>query len=148
MLNILVIDDNAHLQIAFKKILTSAGYRVQLASDGEQGLRMAIARTPDIILLDMLLPKLGGVEVLRALKRDPATEQIPVIALSGLPQSNESKLKGEGAVSYLAKSQLEDNGVLLQAIDNALLVPRQDEFQRDAFLPNMPSQPGPESIDE
>jgi CheY-like chemotaxis protein len=136
MLSILVVDDNRQLQIAFKKILTSAGYRVQLASDGEEGLRMAQNSMPDIIVLDMLLPKLGGVEVLRSLKSDKATEQIPVIALSGLPNSNEAKLLREGAVSYLEKSRLGDSDVLLQAIDYALILPRHDEFSQTAFLAN------------
>jgi CheY-like chemotaxis protein len=128
MLKVLVIDDNLHLQIAFKKILSVAGYAVQFASDGREGLRLAVNKTPDIIVLDMLLPKLGGVEVLRALKQDPETKNIPVIALSGLPRSNEAKLLREGAVSYLEKSRLEDPDALLQAVDHALRVPRHDEF--------------------
>jgi CheY-like chemotaxis protein len=135
MLKILVIDDNVQLQLAFKKLLTSAGYRVEFASDGEEGLRLA-DDAPDIILLDMMLPKLGGVEVLRALKQNRVTEQIPVIALSGLPRSNEAKLMREGAVSYLQKSNLDDSEVLLQAIDYALLLPRHDEFQQGTFLAN------------
>jgi len=140
MLKILVIDDNLHLQIAFKKILSLAGYAVRFAGDGEEGLRLALNNTPDIIVLDMLLPKLGGVEVLRALKQDPVTKNIPVIALSGLPRSNEAKLMREGAVSYLEKSRLEDPDALLQAIDYALLLPRYDEFRQEAFLPN-PTRP-------
>src|ERR1700686_343872 len=140
MLSVLVIDDNVQLQIAFRKILSGAGYAVQLASDGEEGLRMALDGTPDIIVLDMLLPKLGGVKVLRALKRDPTTEKIPVIALSGLPLSNEAKLRREGAVSFLEKQKLEDSEALLRAIDNALLLPRHDEFRQEAFLPN-PTRP-------
>jgi CheY-like chemotaxis protein len=143
MLKVLVIDDNVHLQIAFKKILSVAGYAVQFASDGEQGLRLALKKKPDIIVLDMLLPKLGGVEVLRALKRDSVTKDIPVIALSGLPQSNEAKLRREGAVSYLEKSRLEDPDVLLQALDYALLLPRYDEFRQEAFLPNPTRQEKP-----
>jgi CheY-like chemotaxis protein len=143
MLKVLVIDDNVHLQVAFSKILSVAGYAVRFASDGEQGLRHALNIKPDIILLDMLLPKLGGVEVLRALKRDPVTKDIPVIALSGLPQSNEAKLRREGAVSYLEKSRLEDPDVLLQAIDYALLLPRHDEFREEAFLPNPTRQEKP-----
>jgi CheY-like chemotaxis protein len=135
MLSVLVIDDNVQLQIAFKKILSVAGYAVQLASDGEQGLRMALDKAPDIIVLDMLLPKLGGVEVLRSLKENPVTKNIPVIALSGLPRSNEAKLMREGAVSYLEKSSLENPEILLQAIDYALLLPRHDEFRAEAFLP-------------
>jgi len=140
MLTILVIDDNVHLQIAFKKVLTSSGYRVELAGDGEEALRLARSIRPDVILLDMLLPKLGGVEVLRALKADRATKTIPVIALSGLPMSNETRLRRDGAISYLQKSNLEDLDVLLQAIDYALLLPRDDEFCEVAFLPSVPAQ--------
>jgi CheY-like chemotaxis protein len=140
MLTILLVDDNRHLQIAFKKVLSSSGYRVELASDGEEGLRLAHSTRPDVILLDMLLPKLGGVEVLRALKADRSTATIPVIALSGLPMSNEARLRRDGAISYLQKSNLEDLDVLLQAIDYALLLPRGDEFSEIAFLPNKPAQ--------
>jgi CheY-like chemotaxis protein len=143
MLKVLVIDDNVHLQIAFKKILSLAGYEIQFASDGQEGLRLALNKTPDIIVLDMLLPKLGGVEVLRALKQDPVTKDIPVIALSSLPRSNEAKLMREGAISYLEKSRLEDPDALLQAIDYALLVPRHDEFRQEAFFsnPRRPEKP-------
>jgi CheY-like chemotaxis protein len=140
MLKILVVDDNVHLQIAFKKVLTSSGYQVEQAGDGEEGLRLALSARPDVILLDMLLPKLGGVEVLLALKADRATATIPVIALSGLPMSNEARLRRDGAISYLQKSNLEDLDVLLQAIDYALLLPRNDEFSQSAFSPNLPSQ--------
>jgi CheY-like chemotaxis protein len=89
----------------------------------------------------MLMPKLGGVEVLRALKADRATATIPVIALSGLPMSNEARLRKDGAISYLQKSNLENLDVLLQAIDYALLLPRSDEFTDVAFLPNAPRCP-------
>jgi CheY-like chemotaxis protein len=136
MLTILLVDDSVHLQIAFKKILTSSGYRVELASDGEEGLRLASTVKPDVILLDMMLPKLGGVEVLLALKANRATKNIPVIALSGLPMSNEARLRRDGAISYLTKSNLEDMDILLQAIDYALLMPRADEFSEVAFHPN------------
>jgi len=136
MLTILVVDDNIHLQIAFKKVLLSSGYRVETAGDGEEGLRLATSIKPDVVLLDMMLPKLGGLDVLLALKADRATASIPVIALSGLPMSNEARLRRDGAVSYLQKSNLEDLDVLLQAIDYALLMPRADEFSEVAFHPN------------
>jgi CheY-like chemotaxis protein len=123
MLTILLVDDNVHLQIAFKKVLTSSGYQVELAGDGEEGLRLALSTRPDVILLDMLLPKLGGVEVLLALKANRVTATIPVIALSGLPMSNEARLRRDGAISCLQKSNLEDLDVLLQAI-YTLLLPR------------------------
>jgi CheY-like chemotaxis protein len=136
MLTILVVDDNLHLQIAFKKVLTSSGYKVEQASDGEEGLRLALETRPDVIVLDMMLPKLSGLDVLRALKQDPATARIPVIALSGLPMSNEAKLRRDGVIKYLQKSNLEDMDLLLQTIECALLMPRDDEFSQMAFLPN------------
>jgi CheY-like chemotaxis protein len=136
MLTILVVDDNLHLQIAFKKVLTSSGYQVRLASDGEEGLRLALETRPDVIVLDMMLPKISGLDVLRALKQDQATDRIPVIALSGLPMSNEARLRKDGAIKYLQKSNLEDMDILLQTIDYALLMPRDDEFSARAFHPN------------
>jgi CheY-like chemotaxis protein len=140
MSKILMIDDNVHLQIAFKKILTSNGYDVELSRDGEEGLALARTIRPDVILLDMMLPKLSGPAVLHALKEDRETRSIPVIALSGLPCSNDARLRRDGAVSYLQKSNLEDLDVLLQAVDYALLQPRNDEFSQTAFLPNLPGQ--------
>jgi CheY-like chemotaxis protein len=62
---------------------------------------------PDIILLDMMLPKISGQEVLRALKANPATMGIPVIVLTSLSQRNEEKLLSEGAAAYFEKSALE-----------------------------------------
>jgi len=140
MLTILVIDDNVQLQIAFKKILTSAGYKVELASDGEEGLQLAGSARPDVILLDMMLPKISGLDVLLTLKKNNATKKIPVIALSGLPSSNDARLRRDGAVSYLQKSNLEDLDVLLQAVDHALLLPREDEFSQTPFVPNLSGQ--------
>lgn len=116
----------------------SSGYQVETAGDGEEGLRLATSIKPDVILLDMTLPKLGGLDVLLALKADRATASIPVIALSGLPMSNEARLRRDGAISYLQKSNLEDLDVLLQAIDYALLMPRADEFSEVAFHSNSP----------
>ena len=70
-------------------------------------MRVANDELPDIILLDMLLPKLSGPEVLQALKSNPATMTIPVIVLSSLSQRNEGKLKQAGAVEYLEKASLD-----------------------------------------
>jgi CheY-like chemotaxis protein len=77
-------------------------------------------------------------DVLLTLKKNNATKKIPVIALSGLPSSNDARLRRDGAVSYLQKSNLEDLDVLLQAVDHALLLPRDDEFSQTRFLPNLP----------
>jgi CheY-like chemotaxis protein len=104
---ILLVDDSRFMRVANERALVKAGYSVVTASDGEEALRVARARIPDLIVLDMLLPKLGGPEVLRALKNDPLTSTIPVIVLSSLPQKNEQKLREEGATAYFEKSKLE-----------------------------------------
>jgi len=95
------------MRTANEKALARAGYSVVTASDGEEALRIAYARIPDLILLDMLLPKLGGAEVLQALRNNPLTTSIPVIVLSSLSQKNEAKLKQDGATAYFEKSRME-----------------------------------------
>jgi len=104
---ILLVDDSGFMRMANERALARAGYAVVTASDGEEALLMAHTRIPDLILLDMLLPKLGGPEVLRALRKNPLTASIPVIVLSSLPQKNEFKLIQEGATGYLEKSTME-----------------------------------------
>ena len=123
MKSILLVEDSRFLRLANERILVKAGYQVVTAADGEQALALAKTTAPDLILLDMLLPKLGGPEVLRALRKESATSAIPVIVLSSLPQSNEQRLKGEGAVAYFEKSRLnldEDSGPLLQIVADTL----------------------------
>ncbi len=107
MKSILLVDDSRFMRRATEKALARAGYSVVTASDGEEALRIARARIPDLILLDMLLPRLGGVEVLLALRKGPLTASIPVIVLSSLPQKNEAKLLMEGATAYFEKSKME-----------------------------------------
>lgn len=103
---ILLVEDSRFLRLANERALVKAGYGVVTASDGEEALRVAYTRIPDLILLDMLLPKLGGVGVLQALKHNALTTLIPVIVLSSLPQKNEDRLKKAGATAYFEKSQL------------------------------------------
>jgi len=105
--SILLVDDSRFMRTANEKALARAGYSVVTASDGEEALRIAYARIPDLILLDMLLPKLGGAEVLQALRNNPLTTSIPVIVLSSLSQKNEAKLKQDGATAYFEKSRME-----------------------------------------
>lgn len=104
---VLLVEDSKFLRMANERLLTRAGYLVSTASDGEEALRVASVTLPDIILLDMLIPKISGPDVLRALKANPATMDIPVIVLTSLSQKNEEKLIGEGAAAYLEKSALE-----------------------------------------
>jgi two-component system, cell cycle response regulator DivK len=104
---VLLIDDSKFLRRANELSLARAGHIILAASDGEEGLRLARDKKPDVIVLDMMLPKLGGAQLLQLLKTDPATASIPVIVLSSLPQKNAERLIADGAAAYLEKSQLE-----------------------------------------
>jgi CheY-like chemotaxis protein len=106
MTKILLVDDSKFLRLATERALARAGYDVSSATDGEQALEKAKGLRPDLILLDMLLPKLPGPEVLKALKKDPKTADIPVVAFTGLSQKNAPRLQHDGAFAYLEKSEL------------------------------------------
>jgi len=80
---------------------------VLVAVDGEEALRVARAERPDVVLLDLIMPKLQGFEVLKALKQDAATSPIPVIVLSNLGQERDVRQAMElGAVAYFIKAHL------------------------------------------
>ncbi len=122
-MKILLIEDSKFQRIANERALVKAGYSVIQAGDGEEGLRVARKDIPDLILLDMMLPKVSGLDVLRALKADVLVKHIPVIVLSGLGQGNETKLLKEGAAAFVTKSEksLENNSsALIQTVESVL----------------------------
>jgi CheY-like chemotaxis protein len=125
-MNILVIEDSRFLRTAIERALSKIGHAVTGIADGEEGLRLARTSLPDIILLDMMLPGMDGTGVLRKLKQDASTAQIPVVVLTGLSQKNEAKLKQEGAAAYIAKSTLDlekSTNVLSLAVETLLRLP-------------------------
>jgi CheY-like chemotaxis protein len=103
---ILLVEDSKPIRRENERALIEAGYEVVCAVDGESALRFAQDLKPDLILLDMILPKMSGPEVLRELKSDPVTAGIPVVVLSSLSEKNRQKLVGEGAEEYLEKNAL------------------------------------------
>jgi DNA-binding response OmpR family regulator len=122
-MTILLIEDSKLLRIANTRALVKAGYEVISAGDGEAGLRSARETIPDLILLDMLLPKITGLDVLRSLKSDARTKDIPVIVLSGLSQVNEAKLMNEGAAAFFEKTEKtldRDSASLIEAVKGVL----------------------------
>lgn len=105
MTKILLVDDSKFLRLATERALSRAGYEVSTANDGERALEIARDEKPDVILLDMLLPKMTGPDVLKALKKDPATAGIAVVVLTGLSQKNTVRLQQDGACAFLEKSE-------------------------------------------
>jgi CheY-like chemotaxis protein len=105
---ILLAEDDRILRKAGEATLKKKGYTVIAAVDGEDALAKARASRPDLILLDVIMPKLQGFEVLASLKGDAATREIPVIMLSNLQEDAEVRRAVEGgAVGYLVKSNIE-----------------------------------------
>jgi CheY-like chemotaxis protein len=123
MIRILLVEDSKFLRLATERALARAGYQMSSAMDGDEALRMAHEGLPDLILLDMLLPKMSGPDVLKALKKDPATQSIPVVVMTGMSEKNAARLREDGAVAFLEKSALElDKGSakLLTALQEIL----------------------------
>ncbi len=101
---ILLIEDSKFMRVAVQRVLTGAGYTVHTANEGEAGLRAARETLPDLILLDLVLPTISGLDVLKALKRDAITQSIPVIVLAALSEPTKEELLNEGAAACVEKS--------------------------------------------
>ena len=105
MKKILFVEDEMALQKTFKDILNEEGYEMLSAFDGEIGLRLSKEKKPDLILLDLILPKIDGFEFLEKLKADPETKDIPVIILTNLERTEDIERALElGATTYLVKA--------------------------------------------
>ena len=102
---ILLVEDDSFLSNIYQTKFTKEGYQVVVAGDGEEALKAVKIKKPDIILLDVLLPKLDGFAVLEKLKKDPETKDIPVILLTNLGQRDDvERGLALGAVDYLIKA--------------------------------------------
>ena len=106
MQTLLLVEDSKLLRVEREHALKKAGYLVLTAVDGMEALSVAHESHPDLILLDMMLPKLDGPSVLRALKADQFTASIPVVVVTGLSRRNEEKLLHDGATAFVEKEQL------------------------------------------
>jgi CheY-like chemotaxis protein len=117
---ILVAEDDRFLRRAAEMALKRQGYTVLTAADGEEALRTAQSELPDLILLDLIMPKLNGFDVLQALKKDAPTAYIPVIILSNLGQDRDvQQAMDAGASAYLIKTDLSLQA-LVQRVEEAL----------------------------
>ena len=106
MARILLVDDDQLLVRMYQKKLENDGYEVAVADDGDVALQKTKEFVPNLILLDIMMPKVNGYEVLKNLKASEATKNIPVILLTNVGSSDEDLQKGMdlGAVAYLVKA--------------------------------------------
>jgi two-component system alkaline phosphatase synthesis response regulator PhoP len=101
---VLVVDDEEYIQHILNFSFGAEGYEVVTAADGEEALAKARNETPDIIVLDIMMPKMDGYEACRKLKSDPKTKDIPVILLTAKGRDVDRKLGSEaGADDYVVK---------------------------------------------
>ena len=106
MAKILLVDDDPLLTRMYQTKFNSEGHVVENASDGVKALEMVGQVKPDLILLDVMMPRMNGLEVLTKLKANPATKSIPVVMLTNVSASEADEEKGLelGAVAYLVKA--------------------------------------------
>jgi len=101
---VLVVDDEESVREIYRREFTNSGFAVATAADGEDGLLKAAEQKPDVILLDIMLPKMSGIDVLRSLKENELTKKMPVLLLTNLGEETIIKEGFElGADGYLLK---------------------------------------------
>ncbi len=104
MARVLVVEDNVTNMALAVFLLQSAGHTVLKATDAEVGLKLAREEQPALILMDIQLPDMDGLEATRLLKRDEATRAIPVVALTALAmKGDEERIRAAGCDGYIAK---------------------------------------------
>ncbi|MDK9703064.1 MAG: response regulator [Sulfuritalea sp.] len=104
MASILIVEDNpANLKLA-TMLLVKAGHGVSQAVDGEAGVRLAQETRPDLVLLDIQMPGIDGLEAIRRLRSNPATAQLKIIAVTALAmKGDEERIRAAGCDGYIAK---------------------------------------------
>jgi DNA-binding response OmpR family regulator len=107
MAKVLVVEDDRFLVSAYRAKLEKSGYEVQIASDGDEALAVLKTFTPDIMLLDLVMPRRDGFSTLEEIKKDEKLAKIPVIVTSNLGQKEDiDKAMALGANDYIIKSDL------------------------------------------
>jgi two-component system cell cycle response regulator DivK len=101
---VLYVEDNEYNRKIVRQLLSRTSYRLQEAMDGEAALGMVRAHRPDLILMDVQLPKMSGLDVTRALRDDPATANVPIIVVTSFALSgDDQRAMAAGASAYIAK---------------------------------------------
>jgi two-component system chemotaxis sensor kinase CheA len=117
---ILIADDSITTRALLRNALEASGYRVKVASDGDEALRLALTEPVDLVVSDVRMPRVDGFELTARLKADPRTQRTPVVLFSSL-DSEEDKRRGaiSGASAYLTKGAYE-RGQLLDVVNGLI----------------------------
>jgi CheY-like chemotaxis protein len=112
MAKVLIVEDDPLMLRMYQKIFSFQKHEVEMAADGEEGLQKVDSFHPTIVLLDVMMPKLNGLQILERLKANPATKDIPVVMLTNLAgQQDAEAALSKGAVKYIVKSEHEPKEV-------------------------------------
>lgn len=119
MARVLIVEDEPHIVLSLEYLLQREGYETVSAANGEEGLALARSARPDVVILDIMMPRRNGYEVCQAMKADPALARIPVVMLTAMAQEVEAlKGLGLGASAYVVKPF--GNAEILETIRAAL----------------------------
>jgi CheY-like chemotaxis protein len=101
---VLIVEDERHIIESLAFVLESEGFEVASELDGEAGLRRVRADPPDVLVLDLMMPKLNGIEVLKAIKADPGLRALPVVVLTAKGRQQDRRMAEEiGADAFMTK---------------------------------------------
>ena len=117
---ILIVEDEAALAMVLKDKLSREGFSVLSAKDGVEGLRMAQKQAPDLVLLDIVMPSMDGVTMLKKLRADPKTENLPVIIISNLSEIEritDILQAKKGVIEHIVKSHWSLDGLVKKIKD-------------------------------
>ena len=113
MTKILIVEDDPLMSRMYQKIFKFEGFEVDFAGNGEEGLEKIRTTKPTLVLLDVMMPKMNGLEVLEKVKIDPETKGIPIIMLTNLAGTQDAEAAlAKGAVRYIIKSENEPKAVV------------------------------------
>ncbi len=126
MAKILIVEDDSSILNLYQKAFSLEGYEVVVARDGEEGLATAKSALPALILLDVMMPKMNGIELLDMLRAAPETAKIPVVVYTNLgSEKDEETIMSKGAVKYLQKSDYDPQQVV-EIVKQILATPPQN----------------------
>jgi DNA-binding response OmpR family regulator len=112
MAKILIVDDDDMIRMMYQKIFVFNNFEAEIAADGEEGLQKALEVKPDLILLDVMMPKMTGLQTLEKLKSNDQTKPVPVVMLTSLNGQQDAEMAlSKGAVKYIVKSEYEPKEV-------------------------------------
>ena len=113
MAKLLIVEDDPLISRMYHRLFTFEGYEVEIASNGQEGLAKAQTVNPAMILLDVMMPTMNGLQVLEELKKNPQTKAIPVVMLSNLTgEQDAEEAINKGAIKYIIKSAYEPEDIV------------------------------------